>query len=426
MNSTVLASVGFASRSKSVGVALLLLFIIVACQRPANAQYLASTKAGFVNRVEGRVMIQRAGHELSEAGRASLGTQMKDGDHLITTASSRAELLLSPGSWLRLDGATRVRAISTRFSGMRFEVLSGAVIAEVSAEENAPIKRENPLEIVTPHGTVNIARTGVYRFDVQAGYTNATAYNGELYLGTREQLLAKTAPKVGKGKFAHLTGGNAAAPEVAKIDADVTDSFFDWSFQRAETLVAAHRSVLSRSSSLASLSSGWIFDPFYNCYTYIPFGRRFYTGYGFGFYSSFSACNCNGWGGYWYPYYGSGPYNSAGTGYGSSVTPTVTPRTRGDSDRSATVVRPVSVGRRVDVAPPSFNSPGMSSRGLDGWGASVPTRSMGGNNVGSFGGRSVGTPSVSPGRIEGNTGRPVGDSGAGAGARGAGGRVINP
>ncbi|MFN7949113.1 MAG: FecR domain-containing protein [Blastocatellia bacterium] len=424
MNSLIPVSFRLASAAKPLAFAMLALLLAVLCQQSASAQYLASTKAGFVNRVEGKVMIQRAGHEFNEAGRASLGTQMKDGDQLITTASSRAELLLSPGSWLRLDGSTRVRAISTRFSGMRFEILSGSAIAEVSAEENATIKRENPLEIVTPHGSMNIARTGVYRFDVKDGYTNATAYNGELYLGTREQLLAKTAPKVGRGKFAHLTGSNAAAPEIAKVDADVTDGFFDWSFQRAETLVAAHRSVLSRSSSLTSLSSGWIFDPFYNCYTYIPFNRRFYTGYGFGFYSSFSACNCNGWGGYWYPYYGSGPYNSAGTGYGSSVTPTVTPRTRGDSDRSATVVHPVSVGRRVDVAPPSINSPGMSSRGVDTFGASVPTRSMGGSNVGSFGDRSVGAPSVSPGRIESNTGRSVGESGGSA--RGAGGRVVNP
>lgn len=420
MNRTVLAS-----HSKSVGVALLLLFIVVVCQQSASAQYLASTKAGFVNRVEGQVYIQRVGNELSDAGRASLGTQMKDGDQLITTTSSRAEILLSPGSYLRLDGTTRVRAISTRFSGMRFEVLSGSVIAEVSAEENATIKRENPLEIVTPHGTVNIARTGVYRFDVKDKYTNATAYNGELYLGAREQLLAKTATKVGRGRVARLTGNGPAPAEITKADSDVTDSFFDWSFQRAETLVAAHRSVLSRASSLTSLSNGWIFDPFYNCYTWIPFGRRFYTGYGFGFYSSFSACGCNNWG-YWYPYYGSGPYNSAGTGYGSSLMPSAAPRLRGETDRSTTVVREVSVGRRVDVAPAPVHSPGLNSRGVDAWGASAPTRSWGGGSINSAGSnRTFGSPAVSPGRVDSGAGRTV-DGGSAGGGRSAGGRGVNP
>jgi hypothetical protein len=306
---------------------------------------------------------------------------------------------------------------------MRFEVLSGSVIAEVSAEENATIKRENPLEIVTPHGSVNIARTGVYRFDVQDKYTNASAYNGELYLGTREQLLAKTAAKVGKGRFARLTGSGQGPAEIAKVDSDVTDSFFDWSFQRAETLVAAHRSVLSRSSSLASLSSGWIFDPFYNCYTYIPFGRRFYSGYGFGFYSSFSACSCNNWG-YWYPYYGSGPYNSAGTGYGSSLMPSPAPRLRGETDRSTTAGREVSVGRRVDVAPPPAYSPGLNSRSVDLWGASAPTRSWGGGSINSAGSdRTFGSPAVSSGRVD--TGRTV-DSGGAGGGRSAGGRGVNP
>jgi hypothetical protein len=424
MNRTVLASARFASRSKSVGIALLLLFIVVVCQQSANAQYLASTKAGFVNRVEGQVYIQRAGSEPRDAGRASLGTQMKDGDQLVTSTGSRAEILLSPGSYLRLDGSSKVRAISTRFSAMSFEILGGSVIAEVSSEENTIIKRDNPLEITTPHGQAMIARTGVYRFDVKGQFTNATTYNGELYLGTRDQLLAKSAVKVGKGKFARLIGGGSALPEIAKVDYDLTDGFYDWSFQRAETLVAAHRSVLSRASSLTSLSSGWIFDPFYNCYTYIPFGRRFYSGYGFGFYSSYSACGCNNWG-YWYPYYGSGPYNSAGTGYGSSVNPSVAPRVRGETDRSTTVAREVSVGRRVDVSPPSAYSPSLSSRGVDSWGASMPSRSWGGGTVSapSGGDRSFGGGAVSSGRVDSSSGRTV-DSGGGG--RSAGGRGVNP
>src|SRR5215813_6048656 len=97
----------------------------------ANAQYLISTKAGFVNRVEGKVYILRADSEDGEKGRASLGTQMNDGDTLSATAGSFAETLLNPGSYLRLNENTEIRAVSTNLNSVRFELIKGSVIAEV-------------------------------------------------------------------------------------------------------------------------------------------------------------------------------------------------------------------------------------------------------------------------------------------------------
>src|SRR5215475_4271932 len=76
----------------------------------ANAQYLISTKAGFINRVEGKIYILRADNEDGEKGRASLGTQMRDGDRLSSSSRSFAETLLNPGSYLRLNENTEIRA----------------------------------------------------------------------------------------------------------------------------------------------------------------------------------------------------------------------------------------------------------------------------------------------------------------------------
>ncbi len=416
MNKLLLSPTGFAAVLKSVGGTLLLLLLAGVCHQPASAQYLTTTRAGFVNRVEGQVIVQRVGNEENEAGRASLGTQLKEGDQLATLQGSRAEILLSPGSYLRLNENSRVRALGTRFSAMRFEILKGSVIAEVSAEENTTIKATNPLEIVTPHGSIAVAKTGVYRFDVQKNTTEVSAFRGECFLGTRDALLAKNALKISKGKTVRLNGSNAAAPELAKIDRPAADDFDEWSFQRAETLVAAHHSVLSRSSALTSLTGGWIFDPFYNCYTFVPFGRRYYTPYGFGFYNSLSACSCGS--GYWYPYYGSGPYNNVGTGTGSSVNPSSVPRLRGENDRSTTVSREVSVGRRVDPGEPATTfsrstNPGFSdpfSRGVD-----SSSRAWGGSTVSSPSATS--TPAPSAGRTT--------DGGSSGSGRSTGGRGVN-
>src|SRR5215813_73597 len=201
----------------------------------ANAQYLISTKAGFVNRVEGKVYILRADSEDGEKGRASLGTQMRDGDRLSTTADSFAEVLLNPGSYLRLNENTEVRAVSTDLASVRFELVKGSIITEIGeANKNAPI------EIATPHGILTIAKEGLIRIDEKGSATLVSVRQGEVHLGTRNDLAANKASKVGRGKVATLTGSaQPGQSDITKLDKDVVDNFDMWSFSRARALTAA-------------------------------------------------------------------------------------------------------------------------------------------------------------------------------------------
>src|SRR5215470_507268 len=129
------------TRNRIFLVSLASFLLALGLSATANAQYLTSARAGFVNRVEGKAHILRADSEDGEKGRASLGTQMRDGDRLSTTADSFAELLLNPGSYLRLNGNTEVRAASIDFNSVRFEVIKGSVIAEIGEiGKNTPIE----------------------------------------------------------------------------------------------------------------------------------------------------------------------------------------------------------------------------------------------------------------------------------------------
>src|SRR5512145_497070 len=123
----------------------------------ANAQYLISTKAGFVNRVEGEVNILRSDGENGEKGRASLGTQMRAGDRLSVAANGFAEALLNPGSYLRLSENTEIRAVNIDFDSVRFELIKGSVIAEIGQAD-----KKTPIEIITPHGALTIAKAGLH------------------------------------------------------------------------------------------------------------------------------------------------------------------------------------------------------------------------------------------------------------------------
>lgn len=327
----------------AAALSLLLLLVVGGLGQAVSAQHLISSKAGFVNRAEGKVYIQRQDSAEDEEGRASLGTQMRNGDQLRTAADSHAEVLLNPGSYLRMNEKTEVRALNTSLAEARFELLKGSVIIEVSE-----LDKKTPLEIVTPQGPVAIAKLGLYRIDAEGSATAIRVEKGELTLGTRDQLLAGGGTKVGSGKIASLDGDSTKRPDIAKAGNFFPDEFDNWSFQRAEMLVAANHSVLSQNRTLSLLSFGWMFDPFYNCYTYIPGSRRFNSAYGFGFFNGFSYCSCSM--PYYYPYYGSGPYSGGGGTVSNSLRPSTTPRVAPGTvaDGRTPIHREIPPSRQID------------------------------------------------------------------------------
>jgi hypothetical protein len=368
-----------------------------------NAQHLISSKAGFVNRSEGKVFILRQDAQDGEKGRVSMGTQMRDGDRMMTEAGSYVEVLLSPGSYVRLNENSEIHAVNTSLMQMRFELVKGSAITEVSTstEQSSAVNKNNPIEIITPHGSVSIAKDGLYRFDAQETNTLVQVRQGELALANREQFLAGNVTKLGRGKAVKLTGSDPAKLEIAKVNKDVVDSFDAWSFNRAQTLMAANNSLLKRSNTMSALRSGWMYDSFYNCYTYIPGRGLFFSPYGFGFFGSYANCLRYGCGygyGYYPPYYYPGNPSSGGGG-GSVVAPNVPARVVAGNDR-APIQRQIE-GRRIDTGP------SYSDRGA---GADFGSRSS--SSVGSFPSSSATSVSAPPPTRS--------DSGGGGGGRQAG------
>jgi FecR-like protein len=292
-----------------------------------TAQHLISSKAGFVNRVDGKVYITRQDSQANEAKEsAALGSQLNDGDQLSTEAGSYAELLLNPGSYIRVNEKSGLRAVNTELTRVRFEVIKGSAMIEVGE-----VDKQEPVEIITPQGSFFIRKNGLQRLDVREGMTLVAVRQGEIQLGTLEQVLNKKSYKIGRGKVAQLTG--EPNPMLAKLDKDAVDEFDNWSFSRAEVLMAANQRALHNSSlNKGSLAYGWLFDPFHRCYTYIPRGS-FWSPYGFGFFNSFNSC----WDCYFPPTgysYGYRTSNKGTIGNGSSGRPAPPPRVVCGIDRA--------------------------------------------------------------------------------------------
>src|SRR5262245_55314931 len=292
----------------------------------ANAQYLISTKAGFVNRVEGEVYVLRADGEGDEKGRASLGTQMRAGDRLSVAANGFAEALLNPGSYLRLSENTEVRALSVDLNSVRFELIKGSVIAEIGQ-----IDKKAPIEIITPNGALTVAKAGLHRIDAKGSATLVAVRQGEIHLGTPSDFAANQSLKIKSGKVVTLTGstqpgqpGQPVPLDVAQLDKDAIDKFDTWSFSRAQALTEANVKALSRSGVL---TAGWYYDPFFNFYTFVPSRSWFWSPYGFGFFNNYRDCND------YTPYYYSG--SSYRNQVGSSTGAKISPRVVSGNDRGA-------------------------------------------------------------------------------------------
>lgn len=378
----------------------------------AQAQYLVSSKAGFVNRVEGTVNLKSPDNVLESLSKASMGTQMKEGDRLSTTADSHAELLLSPGSYLRLNEKTQIEAVRTMFDNTRFDIIQGSVILEIGE-----IDKNLPLEIGTPRSVVAINKMGIYRIDVVGKDVAVSVRKGEAYLGTRDQLLAKSASKIGGNKVYRLIGD--AAPQTAKLSTKVFDAFDQWSFLQAESLVAANYGTLTRARSRGALLSGWIYDPFSNRYTFIPGSWRYATPYGFAYYSRYGDCDwC--WGGMnYYPYYSNTYPTGGSTNAGGNTQPSaparvtmddrVAGRTYTQRDVPSRQVEPYS---RPNVFYPVERSTGDSSRS-DGGSVFDSSRSTNSSSLGS----SSPAPSA-PSRVDVSPSPSSGGDRGGGGGRG--------
>jgi FecR protein len=372
------------------------------CAGTTAAQHLISSKAGFVNRVDGKVYIVRQDNQDNEEGvkgSASLGTQMREGDRLTAEADSYAEILLNPGSYIRIDEKSQLRALNTDLTQVRFELINGSAMVEVGQ-----VDKKSPIEIVTPHGSFFIRKTGLQRIDVKDEVTSVAVRQGEIHLGTLDQVLAKKAFKIGRGKVAQLTG--VPAPSLAKIDKDAVDEFDQWSFNRAELLMAANQRALHQSSSRnGALSFGWHFDPFHRCYTFIPRGS-YWSPYGFGFFNSFNSCyDC-----YFPPRGYSYGSNRGGSGNNTAGSGATGSGPRGGTARPPRVVSGVDRGPvRSTIQRPRINSSdgGFNAGGRD-YGrmpsASSPSSSPRSGASSSGGGSSRGAGSASPPSMGGSRG----------------------
>lgn len=283
--------------SRSVLRSFVALLSVVFCsaavaQAQGREKYTISATAGGINLISGKVTLQRKGVIHSQPLTAK--DDFETGDVIRTGADGRLEVLLNPGSYMRVAEDSEFALTDASLESLRLKLIKGNFIVEAAGAGDTRLLTE----IDTPQTKISIIRKGLYRINVAPNNaTELLVYKGRAVVGNNSLETVKD------GKMVVVTGsGNG--PGVAKFDRKQQDAFGFWSRQRAETLVAANRrlsdglinsafSVFNSSwcaqANCAAYSGLWVYDPFLNSRTYLPFyarssspyGRHYSNGFGY-------------------------------------------------------------------------------------------------------------------------------------------------
>jgi hypothetical protein len=296
----------------------------------AGDLYVISAKAGGVNYVEGKTAITRVN---GKSGYLVKGDNLEVGDKVSTDANSRIEVLLNPGSFVRLDQNSEFEFITTSLDDLKLQVTRGSALLEVFASDDFKVT------VTTPKARFYLITTGVYRIDVLSdGVGRLEVYRGKASTGNSSAEIIK------KGRAATVSGNDVA---VAKFDRDEMDSFESWSKSRAKLTARANKK-LATDRLRNSLLSGrrincfdslglWVLNPRYRSYSFLPFGQGWRSPYGFGFGTSTGICD--------YPFFNSYRPRYRGNRYPRRGTTGGTTRTNNPPARN------VERGTRVRTPP---------------------------------------------------------------------------
>lgn len=260
-----------------LGLAVLLFAGSGTVNATETSAYFISAKSGMINYVEGKPTVSNL--EISQPREIVARHQLVKGDVLQTEADQRVEMLLNPGTYLRVAENSRVRVVATGFEDMRFSLERGTAILE-----SLSLRRKvHQLHILTPAGDLRVLKKGLYRFEVgAAGEVRVTVHSGKLRW-MREQVKIAA---LKSGKSFDLNRSAKRRLHFTKVGKEPFDDIDRWSRERAVALIAANAKIpswMSRSAlSRYGLRSngGWIYDPFSRMFTFIPFHTLLRSPYG--------------------------------------------------------------------------------------------------------------------------------------------------
>jgi DUF971 family protein len=248
----------------------LLLSLATLCAPVALAQTANPAVPGTINYIEGSVSID--GRMLNQQ---SVGTVSLDPGQMLRTTNGRAEVLLTPGVFLRMGENSAIRLISPDLLNTQMELVRGR--ADIEVDEIHP---RNNLQITDAGATTRLLKNGLYAFDADKG--SVRVFKGEAELQERGD--SQKVIKVKGDREVQLAASETIKP-VSFDRNEAEDPLYQWSSLRSQYLAEANMSLASAYAGYGPMTPGWYWDAGFWGYTWLPGDGLWWNPFGWGFYS---------------------------------------------------------------------------------------------------------------------------------------------
>jgi len=276
------------------------------------AQSVISAHSGVIHLTEGTVELD--GKVIQSPAKLGEFVDVKTGQTL-ATKDGDAEVLLTPGVFLRLAENSSFKMVSNKLDDTRIEVLGGSAMVQVGE-----LLQGNAITVLFHNSDISLDKRGLYRVDSDPA--RLRVYDGDAQVSSGEM----TPTTVHKGHELQFDGEKL---EAKTFDTKETDAFYRWNARRDEYIseanVYAAKTARDNGQGMGFYTSNpagygggyggagsWAFNPWFGMFTYMPYNGMFYSPFGYGYFSPFMV-------GYLYmpgsPFYGMGGY-----GYGNGTT----------------------------------------------------------------------------------------------------------
>jgi hypothetical protein len=262
----------------------------------SSAQSVTSAHSGTLHYFEGTVTID--GNPV-EAKTAKFN-EIKENSVLRTT-QGRAEILLTPGVFLRVGENTSIKMLDNRLLSTRVEFLSGSAIVE--SDDPAMSIKDPAVTILYKTYEIQPLKYGV--FEITSEPAQMKVYKGEANV-----VAGMSRAVVKDGRLMPFS----AALLTEKFDEKQADDLYLWTRDRSAYISAANMSsarTLSNGSGgysglgysgfgpggysgmglggYSGMGSGsWYLNPYLGMYTYMPYDGFGFGPFGYGFFSPYS------------------------------------------------------------------------------------------------------------------------------------------
>ena len=269
-------------------------------------QAITSAQSGTLHYFDGDVAIDGAAVQPQTSRFPAVKEQS-----VLSTRQGRAEVLLTPGVFLRIGENSSVKMLDNRLISTRVEVLSGNAIVE-SDDPQMSIK-DSPVSIIYKDYEVRLVKHGLFEIGaddaalkVFKGEAVVTVINGE----------ATDRATVREGRMLHFS----VALLTENFDQKTGDDLYLWARDRSQSISAANMTSAHSldpnsggygfggygfggyansgygygaydplyggyGSGYGAWNGGWYFNPFLNMFTFVPASGAYWNAFGYGFFS---------------------------------------------------------------------------------------------------------------------------------------------